>query len=80
MTAEREKAVQLLKEFHTILNFKDSNYSFDDTIKAKNCIKFTIDEIILACEYNDCDSWNTNWWNKVKSEIDLLPEYIEELE
>ena len=37
---------------------------------AKECAKMAIDEIIDACEYNSVESWNTDWWNKVKAKID----------
>lgn len=30
------------------------------------------DEVIKACEYNHVEHWNTNWWNKVKEEINKL--------
>jgi len=28
-----------------------------------------VDEVIAACEYNDVEVYNTDWWNEVKSEI-----------
>jgi hypothetical protein len=32
----------------------------------------TVDEIISACEYNNVEGWNTDWWNKVKLEIEKI--------
>jgi len=38
----------------------------------KKCALIAVDEIINACEYNRVESYNTDWWNKVKIEINKL--------
>ena len=36
---------------------------------------FTIKQIINACEYNNVESHNTDWWNKVTEELNKLYTY-----
>lgn len=38
----------------------------------KDCALICVDEIISACEHNYVESLNTDWWNKVKEEIELI--------
>jgi len=39
---------------------------------AKQCAIVSVKEIISACEYNNVESYNTDWWNKVESELQKL--------
>jgi len=39
---------------------------------AKLCAIISVNKAISACEYNNVESWNTDWWNKVKNEIKTL--------
>lgn len=39
---------------------------------AKQCAIVAVKEIISACEYNNVESHNTEWWNKVESELQKL--------
>lgn len=67
----REKAIEILDK----IQYKRIEYI---TIKmntdhdAKFIANNLIDEIISACEYNNVETWNTDWWNKVRNEIELL--------
>lgn len=36
---------------------------------AKSCSIIAVNEIIKACEYNNVESWNTDWWEEVKEEL-----------
>jgi len=60
---------QKLKARALVLSFQMLGLSF---ILAKYCAKISVNEIIEACEYNQCDSWNTKWWHKVIEEIDTI--------
>lgn len=40
--------------------------------KAKACALLCVDEIISACEFNNVETYNTDWWNKVKAELEKL--------
>lgn len=40
--------------------------------KGKLLASICVDEIISACEYNNVESYNSDWWNKVKKEIQKL--------
>lgn len=37
--------------------------------KAKEIAYYIVDEIISACKYNNVETYNTDWWLKVKDEI-----------
>jgi hypothetical protein len=67
----KEKAIELY-EFYSFyrINEKPQLYLKDEPSKyfASRCI----DEVINACEINMVESHNTDWWNKVKQELELL--------
>lgn len=65
----KEKAEDLLNRFW--------NEAIPDAVENnKNvgikCALICVDEIISACEYNHVEPWNTDWWNKVKQELENL--------
>jgi|688.fasta_scaffold2631857_1 hypothetical protein len=62
----KEKAEELLNKMK--LGWMHSCTHF----MAKKCVLITIDEVIDACEINMVESYNTDWWNKVKQELELL--------
>ena len=39
---------------------------------TKKCCNIAIDEVISACEFNSVESWNTDWWNKVRTSLNAL--------
>lgn len=43
-----------------------------DFEKAKQCAKICVMEVISSCEYNNVESWNTEWWEKVSKTIDTI--------
>jgi hypothetical protein len=63
---ERDKAIEILKEFHKHLVQRDTYWNV--TEDCKEAAKISIDLISDGSEY----------WQKVKIEIDKLPEYIED--
>lgn len=69
----KEKAIELVDRFmlRIILNVQ-SNINFSVMESAKECAILSVDEIISACEYNNVEFYNTQWWNKVKEEINKL--------
>lgn len=57
----KEKAEELISKSYNVCE------------KYTTCIQVAIlivDEIISACEYNNVESYNSDWWKKVKHEID----------
>jgi hypothetical protein len=64
MTPE-EKAKDLFEKF------EDEIFILDD-VSPKTMALICVDEIISACEYNNVESYNTDWWKKVKQEITNL--------
>lgn len=68
MTPQKEKAKELISKF-TFLSFPESNSKF---YNPKQSALIAVDEIISACEYNQVEKYNTDWWNKVKEEINNL--------
>lgn len=69
----KEKAKELYNKFYSeFLQFdKDCNLSGRKKYAIKSSL-LCVDEIIDACEYNHVETFNTDWWNKVKDEIRLL--------
>jgi hypothetical protein len=67
----KEKAKELLtkiaKEAFCIHN---AQLRYNASVKI--CALIAVDEVIDACEYNEVESYNTDWWNKVKQEIEQL--------
>lgn len=61
----KEKAKDLVSKFENV----SIDVDFED---AKDSALICVDEIISACECNNVESWNADWWNKVKQEIKLL--------
>jgi len=43
-----------------------------DMDKAKQCATIACKEIIEACEYNDVESWNSDWWQKTIESIQII--------
>jgi len=64
----KEKAKELISKF-TFLKTPESDNKFYNPIQ---CALICVDEIINACEYNRVESYNTDWWEKVKIEINKL--------
>lgn len=66
----KEKAIELVKKF---LSIEDTQARYGGNLmfseEAKQCAIISVDEIIEACEYNKVESYNTDWWLKVKEEI-----------
>jgi hypothetical protein len=62
MTEEQEKAIYLIGLFIGCGN--DNNIEV-----ARKCAINCVKQIIEACEYNNVEVYNTNWWNKVIEEI-----------
>jgi len=69
MNKEKQKAVELLDKYSLLVPIE---FGGMDKELAKKCAKIVVDEIIKACEYNNVESYNTDWWNKVKQEINNL--------
>lgn len=77
----QEKAKELLEKY---LRIEDKTTFYwepyydrrclDEEVKdhAKKCALITIDEIVSACEYNNVESLNTDWWNKVRISLNAL--------
>jgi len=76
----KEKAKELVDGFkkYTESDWLNSDLLEQKTISntilfnAKKCALIAVDEIINACEYNRVESYNTDWWEKVKIEINKL--------
>jgi len=67
----REKAEQMVDSFWAVAfnpYFSSEMIRHESINICRNCI----DEIIEACEYNHVESYNTDWWNKVKEELENL--------
>ena len=62
----KEKAEELVLKYLRIDN--NTSECFNKHI-AKQCALIAVDEVIDACEKNMVESYNTDWWNKVKQEI-----------
>jgi uncharacterized membrane protein YoaT (DUF817 family) len=73
----KEKAIELVGKYHKYANELDTYWNI--TEDAKEYARIAVSEIISACEYNNVESYNTDWWNKVKVEIDELPTYFEDV-
>jgi hypothetical protein len=65
----KEKATELLWEYLPILNGWTSN---EKTELAKKCAFVSIQAVIDACEYNNVETYNTDWWLKVREELKNL--------
>ena len=65
----KDKAKELVEKFTDIEN---KYLEYTDHIQAKQCALVCVDEIISACEFNNVETHNTDWWNKVKQEINNL--------
>lgn len=63
---EKAKAKELIWDVLPLINGWESQ---EKTDLAKKIAVKTVDQIIDACEYNHVESWNTDWWNRVKEEI-----------
>lgn len=58
-----------------LIIFESFNYLAETRITKNDQVAFSIymvDGIINACEYNQVESYNTDWWTKVKIEIRKL--------
>jgi len=66
----REKAQELFNLFIDITEHQDAHWdTYED---AKKCACINIDQIIQACEYNHVETYNTDWWLKVKEAVQEL--------
>lgn len=77
MTPQKEKAkelVELYKDYvHGYVGSSMlTNYEYPEQIlkQAKKCALICVDQILEACEYNNVEHWNEDWWNKVKEDIE----------
>jgi hypothetical protein len=70
---EKEKAKQLFDKFW--------DYNRDNELESVvntphwHCVNLAIicvEEIILACEYNDVETHNTDWWKRVIIELEKI--------
>ena len=61
----KEKANKLVDK----INIANKFINYD---RGKTIALICVDEIINACEYNRVESYNTDWWEKVKIEINKL--------
>jgi len=73
----KEKAIDLIHKFGDldVLIESESGTIHSDLQYldvAKACALIAVDEIISACEYNHVETFNTDWWNEVKKEIEEL--------
>lgn len=71
----KEKAIELYSKGKELARGADQYGDVQDHVfeeAGKEIAAFVIDEIILACEYNHVESYNTDWWEKVKNEIESL--------
>jgi hypothetical protein len=75
MTQEEElKAKELFDKFkeYAYVEWHGGGDEMTNDMAAKECAIIAVDEIISACEYNHVESWNTDWWNGVKTAINNL--------
>ena len=67
----KDKADKLVKKMYAHTGWlAETEEGFDR--QDVECALICVDEIISDCEYNNVESYNTDWWNKVKDEIRLL--------
>lgn len=74
MTA-KEKALELYGKGKQLAQESDQYGDVQDHVfeqAGRDIALFVVDEIIAACEYNHVESYNTDWWDKVKKEIESL--------
>lgn len=64
----KEKAFELYIKFREYVSHPIEDNEYADYM-AKQCVLICVNEITSACEYNHVESWNTDWWNKVKQEL-----------
>jgi hypothetical protein len=67
-----KKARELVDKFWGLNPIYEVGTGNPDYEMAKRSALVTVDEIISACEYNNVEGWNTDWWNKVKLEIEKI--------
>ena len=71
----KEKAIELINKFDVKYQYELITGSFPVSMHdsvIKQCALIAVDEIINACKYNLVESYNTDWWNEVKTEIEKL--------
>jgi hypothetical protein len=79
---ENEKAIEL---FYRAKSFADSrgHKDWDDEeVEIENVLgicDLIINEIISACEYNNVEIYNTDWWNRVRENIKIYAEEFKNL-
>lgn len=75
---EEERIAEGTKEEAYRLYLKFFNYNRDNELEscvndpgwhAVNQAVMCVEEIITACDYNQVESWNRDWWNKVIEEL-----------
>lgn len=77
MSDKKLKALEMCKKYSCWSYaewYDDRNNIIDRIVQLKEIVCDVIDDIISACEFNCVESWNTNWWNKVKEEVNNLTE------
>lgn len=65
----KEKAIELYEKMFYIIHVNENQNYGDSADKAALVV---VDEIISACEYNNVESYNSDWWEGVKNEIKNL--------
>lgn len=69
MTAKEKAKDIYLKFYHSW----DAQYTEAAQIYGtKKMCYICIDEIISACEYNFVETYNTDWWNRVRKQIEQM--------
>jgi hypothetical protein len=77
MSEQKLKALEMCKKYSCWSYaewYDDKNNQIDRIVQLKEIVCDVIDDIISACEFNYVEMWNTNWWNKVKEEVNNLTE------
>lgn len=75
----KEKCDELIRKFIPLCNGTTEigygEYGFVEEERndnAKKCALICVEEIISASEYNNVETWNKDWWENVKSELEKL--------
>ena len=65
---QKEKAIEIYEKINDFIYTSNAHFADEDAVK--NIALFAVDQIISACEYNHVETWNSEWWTKVKEEIE----------
>lgn len=66
----KEEAKQLYEKMKFLTEFNSQPSTVHGMCKKLALV--CVDEVIQACEYNNVETYNTDWWLKVKEEIQNL--------